>query len=133
MPCCTMCLPRRTPRALAIAWNDTIRDFSPGLRYAARRFPYRRADWWPCRWTARKHSSTSIKISSTTSPWWMTGALIQTHLVNFKHWDTTRTHDKDAAEALQSLVTDRYLHKNKDNSNKQTAQPTPRTPTWRLV
>src|SRR5207237_1811383 len=65
--------------------------------------------------------------------WWGTGAPNQTYLVNFKLWDTTKRLDKDAAEALKSVVTDRYFHKIKDSSNKENAQAKARTMTWALV
>src|SRR5207244_307051 len=53
------------------------------------------------------------------SYWWGTGAPNMTYLVNFKFWDNTKKLDKNPAEALKSVVTDRYFHKIKDSKSKE--------------
>jgi hypothetical protein len=67
------------------------------------------------------------------SYWAGFGSPNMTYLVNFKLWDTTKKLDKDPAEALKSVVTDRYFHKIRDSKNKENAEAKARTMTWALV
>jgi uncharacterized membrane protein YgcG len=67
------------------------------------------------------------------SYWWGAGAPNMTYLVNFKLWDTTKKLEKNPAEALKSVVTDRYFHKIKESKSKENAEAKARTMTWALV
>ncbi len=67
------------------------------------------------------------------SYWWGAGAPNMTYLVNFKLWDYNKKLEKNAAEALKSVVTDRYFHRIKDSKNKENAEAKARTMTWSLV
>src|SRR5579871_58941 len=67
------------------------------------------------------------------SYWWGAGAPNMTYLVNFKLWDNTKKLEKNAADALKSVVTDRYFHKIADSKNKENAEAKARTMTWALV
>src|SRR5262249_43004889 len=67
------------------------------------------------------------------SYWPGTGAPSMPYLVNFKLWDSTKKLEKNPAEALKSVVTDRYFYKIKESANKENAEAKARTMTWALV
>jgi hypothetical protein len=67
------------------------------------------------------------------SYWSGTGAPNMAYLVNFKLWDATKKLEKNSAEALKSVVTDRYFHKIKESKSKENAEAKARTMTWALT
>jgi hypothetical protein len=67
------------------------------------------------------------------SYWAGTGSPNMTYLVNFKLWDAKKQLDKDAVEALKSVVTDRYFRRIRDSKNKENAEAKARTMTWALI